>query len=92
MKQNRPREGHSLPGDRREGVKSGHRKKPTERGALTHLRPQREGQVKTRKETDQVSETHFLGQMEGQVRTRKETDRERGTYFLETTESGQVRA
>ena len=30
--------------------KSGHRRKQTERGALTPLRPQREGQVRTQKE------------------------------------------
>jgi hypothetical protein len=44
---NRLSEGHSLPGDHRGGVKSGHRREVTERGALTNWRPQREGQVRT---------------------------------------------
>ena len=37
---------------------SGHRKKPTDRGALTTWRRQREGLVKTWKETDRPTEAH----------------------------------
>ena len=48
----RPSEGHSLPEDGIGRDKSGHRKHPTERGALTSWRRHREGQVRTWKESD----------------------------------------
>src|SRR5579863_10386244 len=82
--------GHSQTGDHRGKDKSGHRKKATERGALTNWRPQREGQARTRKESDRASHrgalTYWRPQREGQVRTWKESDRARGTHVLETTE------
>ena len=62
---NRPREGHSLSGDRRGRGKSGHGKKVTKRRALTLWRQQREGQVGTQKETDQARGTHSLEMVEG---------------------------
>ena len=49
---NRPTEAHSRPGDDRGRDLSGHARKPTDRGALTFWRRQREGLVRTRKETD----------------------------------------
>ena len=49
-KRNRPTEAHLHPGDGRGRNLSGHRKKPTDRGALTSWRRQREGLVKTWKE------------------------------------------
>jgi len=39
---------------------SGHRKKPTNQGALTDWRSQREGHVRTQKETNQPRGTHIL--------------------------------
>jgi len=60
MERNQPRKKHSLSGDSRGRDKSGHRKKATEQGVLTHWRQHREGQVRTWKETDQARGTHFL--------------------------------
>jgi len=62
---NRPSKGHSLSGDRIGRYKSGHRKKPTEQGALTNWRPHQEGQVRTWKETDQARGTHSLETTKG---------------------------
>ena len=45
----------------------GHRKKPTNQGALTDWRPQREGQVRTQKETNQPRGTHFLETTKGET-------------------------
>ena len=50
---------------------SGHRKKPTDRGALTNWRQQRDGLVRTLKETNQPRRTYFLEMTEGLVRTWK---------------------
>ena len=61
----RPREGDSLPGDGIRRGKSGHRKNPTERGALTLWRQHREGQVRTWKESDRARGTHFLDTASG---------------------------
>ena len=58
-------EGHSLPGDSTGRDLSGHRKKLTERGALTNWRRRREGLVKTQKETDRPRCTDFLETADG---------------------------
>ena len=57
---NRPTEAHSLPADGRQRDLSGHRKKSTDRGALTFWRWHREGLVRTQKETSRQRRTHFL--------------------------------
>ena len=86
---NRTTAAHSHPGDGRGRDLSGHRKKPTDRDALTHWRWQREGLVRTRKETtDRGPLTLWRRQREGLVKTRKETDRPRCTHFLEIAEGG----
>ena len=86
---NRPTEAHSLPGDGGGRDLSGHRKKPTEQGALTFWRRQRERLVRTRKKpTDQGALTLCRRQREGLVRTRKEKDRARGIHRLEMTDGG----
>ena len=64
---NQPTEAHSLPGDGRGRDLSGHAKRSTDRDALTSLRRQREGLVRTRKETDRATGmgTHILETAEG---------------------------
>ena len=56
----RASEGHSLPRDSIGWDKSGHRKNPTQRAALTFWRRHQEGQVSTRKEPDRARGTHTL--------------------------------
>src|SRR6266850_2109790 len=51
--------GHSQAGEHRWTDKSGHKKNPTEQGALTSWRVQPNGQVRIQKE-DQVRDTHQL--------------------------------
>ena len=75
MERNRASESHSHPGEGRGRDLSGHRKKSTERGALTSWRRQREGLVKTQKETDRVMHTHQLEMVEGG--TCQDTERNR---------------
>ena len=82
-----PSEGHSHPGDGIGRDKSGHRKTPTERGALTFWRRHREGQVRTQKESHRARGTHIL-ETGGQVRTQKEFHRAMGTHPLETASGG----
>jgi len=60
MERKQPSKGHSLSGDSRGRDKSGHRKKATEQGVLTHWRQEMEGQVKTQKERIQARSTHRL--------------------------------
>ena len=79
-------EAHSLAGDRRGRGLSGHGKNPTERGALTNWRWQREGLVRTWKASKQTSLTYWRPQMGGLVRARTETDRRRRAHILETEE------
>ena len=83
-----PRQGHSRTGDRIVRDKSGYRKNATERVALTHWRPHREKQIRTRDECDRAIEkgtlTHWRPHRIGQVRIRKEYDRASGTHKLET--------
>jgi hypothetical protein len=74
---NRLTEGHSLSGDSRGRDLLGHRKKPTDRGALTAWRQQREGLVRTRKEIDRARGTHFLETAEGG--TCQDTERNRSS-------------
>ena len=62
---NRPSEVHSLPGDGRGRYLSGHRNKPTDQGALTDWRQQREGLVRTWKEIDRPRRTYLLEPAEG---------------------------
>ena len=57
---NRPSKAHSPSGDSRGEDLSGHGEKPTEQGALTNWRWQREGLLRTWKETDRARHTHFL--------------------------------
>jgi len=52
--------GHSLPGEHRQTDKLGHRRNPSEQGALTNWRAQTDGQVRTWKESKQARGTHFL--------------------------------
>ena len=83
----RPTEAHSHTGDGRGSNLSGHRKKSTDRGALTLWRRQREQHVRTPKEIDRLRRTHKLETAEEQlVRTPKEIDRPRHTHKLETAE------
>ena len=86
---NRLSKAHSRPRNGRERYLSGHGKKPTERGALTSWRRQREGLVRTKKKpTDQGTLTFWRRQRERLVRTRKKIDRARRTHFLGTAERG----
>ena len=64
---NRPSDAYSLSGDGGWWGLSGYEKKPTERGALTSWRGQRERPVRTQKETDQARRTHDLGTTEGRA-------------------------
>ena len=61
----RPSKAYPHSGDGRGMDLSGHRNKPTERGALTAWRWQKEGLVRKRKETDRTRRTHELGMAEG---------------------------
>ena len=72
---NRPSQAHSPTGDDIERDSSGHRKKPTEPGALTSWRQHREGLVRTQKETDRPRRTHQLETASGG--TRQDTERSR---------------
>ena len=74
---NRPREGHSLPGDGRGSDLSGHGNKSTEGRTLTPWRRQRERVVKTRKEIDRGKDTHFLETAEEATCQDTETNRPR---------------
>ena len=66
---------------------SGHRKKSTDRAALTSWRRQRERLVRTPKEIDRPSAlTCWRRQREQLVRTPKEIDQPSRTHFLETAE------
>ena len=56
----RPSEGHSHAGDGVGRNKSGQRKDPTGRGALTNWTRHRDGQVRTQKESDPARGTHQL--------------------------------
>jgi uncharacterized protein (UPF0548 family) len=60
MERIQPSKVHSRPGDRIGRDKSGHRKNPTEQGALTIWRPHQEAQVRTQKESDRARHTHEL--------------------------------
>ena len=82
----RPTEAHSRSGDGRGRDLSGHVGKPTDRGALTNWRQQREGLVRTRKETDRGALTNWRRQREGLVRTRKESCQVRGAHALKSAE------
>ena len=85
MERNRTTEAHSRSRDGRGRDKSGHRKKPTERGVLTNWRRQREDLVRTQKETDRSRHTHILETAEGEiVRIQKETDQAMRAHSLET--------
>ena len=80
-----PSEGHSHPGDGIGRDRSGHRKNPIERGALTFWRRHGEGQVRTQKNpTERGALTFWRQHREGQVRTQKESHRAMGTHPLET--------
>ena len=64
---NQRSEAHSLPGYGTVGDLSGHGKKPTEQGALTSWRWQREGLVRTRQETNRAGHTHQLETAEEEI-------------------------
>ena len=72
---NRSTEAHSPTGDGIGRDLSGYGKKPTERGALTSWRWEREGLVRTQKETDRPRRTHFLEMAPGG--TCQDTERNR---------------
>ena len=92
MKRNRARKGYSLSGNRTGGDKSEHRNRPTERGALTSWRPNRERLVRTKKETDRARGTHRLETASGRTsQDQKETDRAERTHSLETASGGASR-
>jgi hypothetical protein len=63
----RASKGHSLPGECIGRDKSAHGKNPSERGALTIWRVNREGQVRTRKASERVRGTHFLESTSGGI-------------------------
>ena len=85
----RPTEAHSPTGDGRGSDLSGHRKKSTDRGALTSWRRQTEGLVRTQKEIDRPRRTHFLETASGGTcQGTEETDRARRTHKLETASGG----
>ena len=65
MQGNRQTKAHSLPGDGRGRDLSGHAWKPTDRGAPTFWRQQRDRLVRTCMETDRPRRTHFLETVEG---------------------------
>ena len=65
MERSQPSKGNPLPGNGRGRDLSGHRRKLTERGALTSWGRRRKGLVRTPKETDQEKDTHSLGTIEG---------------------------
>ena len=71
---NRPTEVHSPTGDGRGRELSGHENKPTDPGALTSWRRQREGLVRTRKQTDRPRRTHLLDMAEGGPGTCQDTE------------------
>ena len=60
-----PTETHSPTGNGRWGDLSGHRKKLTDKGALTNWEWQRERHVRKRKQTDRRRHTHNLETAEG---------------------------
>ena len=72
---NRPTEAHSHSGDSRGSDLSGHRKKLTDRGALTSWRRRRERLVRIWKETDQPRCAHQLETAEGVTCQDMERDR-----------------
>ena len=82
MERNRPREGHSLPGDGRGSDLSGHGNKSTEGRTLTHWRRQRERLVRTRKQIDRGKDTHALETAEGATCQDTETNRSREGHSL----------
>ena len=86
---NQPIEAHSHPGDGRGRDLSEHRKKPTDRGALTSWRRQKEGLVKTWKETDRPRRTHILETAGGG--TCQDTERSRPTEVYSQTKDGRGR-
>ena len=86
---NRQTEAHSLSGDGRGRCLSGHGNKPTDQGALTCWRRQRERLVRTRKEPDRPWRTHFLETAEGG--TCQDTERNRPTEAHSPTEDGRGR-
>ena len=86
---NQSTEAHSHPGDSRERDLSRHRKKPTDRGALTNWRRQTEGLVRTRKATDRPRRTHFLEAAEGG--TCQDSKRNRSTEAHSQTGDGRGR-
>ena len=86
---NQPSEAHSQTGDGKGRDLSGHINKPTDQGALTSWRRQRDGFVRTRKETDRERCTHKLETVEGGTcQGTERTDRARRTHQLEMTGGG----
>jgi hypothetical protein len=61
---------------------------PSKPGALTNLRAQEEGQVRTRNEAERGALTSWRAPTEGQVRTQNESERARGTHVLEGRDGG----
>jgi hypothetical protein len=67
----------SLSGERKPRKQSGHRKNPSERGALTFWRLESEDKVRTWKESEQVRGTHGLENGDGE--TSQDTERVRAS-------------
>ena len=85
---NWPSEAHSLSGDGKGMDLSGHRKRQTERCALTPWRQQRKGFVRTQKETDRARHTHQLDTAEGGTCQDPETDHPSEAHSLPGDGSG----
>ena len=86
---NRPSKVHSLSGGSGGRDLSGYGKKPTERGALTSWRRQREGLVRIQIETDRARCTNSLGTVEGG--TCQDTERNRPSEVHSLSGNGRGR-
>ena len=87
----RPTEAYSPTRDGRGRDLSGHRKKPTNRGALTFWRRQREGPVRTRKKTDRPRRTHILILETAEGGICQDTERNRPTETHSLSKAGRGR-
>ena len=89
LETNRLTEAHSHAGNERGRDLSGHGKKSTDRGTLTHWRQQREALVRTRKQTDRPRRTHPLETADGG--TCQDTERNQPTEAHSHSGDGRAR-
>ena len=89
LETNRLTEAHSHAGDERGRDLSGHGKKSTDRGTLTHWRQQRGALVRTLKQTDRPRHTHPLETADGG--TCQDTERNRPTEAHSHSGDGRAR-